>query len=848
MKIPIILTESSGIPRRREPVTVGLPLPQGAVRDPLELVLANPAGGLVPVQGSVSLRWPDGTIKWGLFDFQADVDAHCTVEYHLSPRHASPSTAELRGIIVTPRGQDYAVDTGGIQCILRKSAPFTLAIQGIAPEESGWHLEDAGGTRYSFSADRLQPEMLGPLRTTFLMEGSFTASRTGIWLHAILRITFFANSSTMRLAVTLRNPRRAEHPGNHWDLGDSGAAYIKDFSLKLSLGARGPVGITWSCEDGDSFQDAQATSLEIYQDSSGGEQWNGLAHVNRDNKVAPSFRGYRIKVQEQERHGERAQPIVAVRSGETVMAGTIQKFWENCPKAIEVTDRALVMRLFPHQYGDLHELQGGEQKTHVLYVAVSEKGFAPETLAGTRDPLIARSSSEWYAESQAIPYLTCRNLDNNHDYLSLVAAAIDGDDTFLRKREFIDEYGWRNFGDLYADHERVYYKGPPPVVSHYNNQYDAINGACIQFFRSGDPRWLTIADDLAIHVTDIDIYHTEEDRPAYNHGLFWHTNHYTHAFTSAHRAYSKLAEGSGGPSNEHCYTTGLLYHYLLTGNPDSREAVMDLAQWMITTDDGAKTDMAWIDRGYTGYASSTESPAYHGPGRGAGNAINALLDAFVLTEDGRFLVKAEQLIRRCIHPADDVADRQLLDVERRWSYTVFLCALGKYLDCKLQLGRHDRMYGYAQASLLKYAKWMAEHEVPYLTRPQDLEFPTETWSAQDMRKSDVFKWAAKHASGADRTRFLERSEFFFRSSVQELLSAKTRTLTRPVVLMMNHGYMHAHFQVHPEEQAPVAVGRHDFGRPEQFRPQRERALRKVKVMGAVAVCLALAGMAYFALP
>jgi hypothetical protein len=35
----------------------------------------------------------------------------------------------------------------------------------------------------------------------------------------------------------------------------------------------------------------------------------------------------------------------------------------------------------------------------------------------------------------------------------LVAAAIEGDDTVEHKRERIDEYGWRNFGDLYADHE-----------------------------------------------------------------------------------------------------------------------------------------------------------------------------------------------------------------------------------------------------------------------------------------------------------------------------------------------------------------------------------------------------------
>ena len=48
----------------------------------------------------------------------------------------------------------------------------------------------------------------------------------------------------------------------------------------------------------------------------------------------------------------------------------------------------------------------------------------------------------------------------------------------------------------------------------------------MQFLRTGDARWWRLMDDLARHVRDIDIYHTREDKAAYNGGLFWHTNHY----------------------------------------------------------------------------------------------------------------------------------------------------------------------------------------------------------------------------------------------------------------------------------------------------------------------------------
>ena len=45
--------------------------------------------------------------------------------------------------------------------------------------------------------------------------------------------------------------------------------------------------------------------------------------------------------------------------------------------------------------------------------------------------------------------------------------------------------------------------------------------------------------------------------------------------------------------------------------------------------------------------------------------------------------RESQLIRRCIHPDDDLEARNLHDTERRWYYTVFLQALGSYLHEKL---------------------------------------------------------------------------------------------------------------------------------------------------------------------
>src|SRR5205085_12422352 len=126
------------------------------------------------------------------------------------------------------------------------------------------------------------------------------------------------------------------------------------------------------------------------------------------------------------------------------------------------------------------------------------------------------------------------------------------------QREVIDEFGWRHFGEVYADHEAAYYQGTAPVISHYNNQYDVIYGTLLQYLQTGEPSWAELFDPLARHVMDIDIYHTTEDRAAYNGGLFWHTDHYKDAATSTHRSYSRAnavpgRPYGGGPCNEHNY-------------------------------------------------------------------------------------------------------------------------------------------------------------------------------------------------------------------------------------------------------------------------------------------------------
>jgi PcRGLX-like N-terminal RIFT barrel domain len=817
-------------PRRREPVTFGVPLPRGAFEDSRPWLLVDDSGRAFPVQARPLDRWPDGTVRWLLVDSQIDAPGEGATAFRLVPGLDGPC-ALPPALLVEPSGQGLAIDTGVVRMEIQPGGTRLFeAVQAggrpaLDPDATGLEVTDANGRVERAEVVSVDAIDRGPLRARI---GIDLRVRRGALRELALRVTLdvYAGLHAVRLAVRARNPQRARHAGGFWDLGDPGSLLIRDFSLALGLPPASGRTVQGSLET-DAPWTSLAAPFELYQDSSGGEHWQSPAHRNREHRVPNRFRGYRVRAGEATSAGLRATPVVAAGDATGAVAVAVPRFWQNFPKAVEANERSITLRLFPRQYGDLHELQGGEQKTHVCFVSFGGDGVTERPLDWCRQPLGVRCEPSWYLAAGVAPWLG----EDDPDHAALVQSAVDGPDAFDRKREAVDEYGWRNFGDLYGDHEAVRHTGAGPLVSHYNNQYDPIAGFLYEFFRTGDPRWSTMADEMAAHVADIDIYHTDRDKWAYNHGLFWHTYHYGDADTATHRTYPIAGKGEihgGGPSPEHTYTTGLMLHYFLTGDEASRDAATGLARFVMDADDGRKSVLRWLSGTPTGLATASGSYAYHGPGRGPANSLNSLLDGHRLTGDARMLDTAEEIIRRVVHPREDIAAHGLDEPETKWFYVMFLQSLGKYLWRKAELGQLDAMYAYGRECLLHYARWMAEHEYPYLDKPEKLTFPTETWAAQDIRKSDVFSLAALHAAGAERARFLERARFFFRDSLDSVRRAPTRTLARPVVVLLTSGLVLPWLAAHPEARLPGPDQPADFGDPVPFVPQRQLAVRRLR--------------------
>lgn len=116
LRLPIHVTEPAQAERRWAPVSGGIPLARGALTDAALdglALLDDEARPVRSFQRPVVLgRWNDGSVKWLLLDFMADVPAGATARFTLCSvaGHVPPEGIELE-----ERDDAFVVDTGALR-------------------------------------------------------------------------------------------------------------------------------------------------------------------------------------------------------------------------------------------------------------------------------------------------------------------------------------------------------------------------------------------------------------------------------------------------------------------------------------------------------------------------------------------------------------------------------------------------------------------------------------------------------------------------------------------------------------------------------------------------------------
>src|SRR5204863_370026 len=109
-----------------------------------------------------------------------------------------------------------------------------------------------------------------------------------------------------------------------------------------------------------------SASAVLYQESSGGNRWDWSTHVNRNNVVPLSFRGWQLREDGiPTASGDRARGALDLTMGGSGVAVGIRYFWQSFPEALRALAPGTVeIALFPAEFPEPVEIQGGEEKTH----------------------------------------------------------------------------------------------------------------------------------------------------------------------------------------------------------------------------------------------------------------------------------------------------------------------------------------------------------------------------------------------------------------------------------------------------------------------------------------------------
>ncbi|MFC3094628.1 hypothetical protein DRW07_12935 [Alteromonas sediminis] len=768
----------------------GIPLQKGLIWhiESIELIDAATSEVFDAAFTPITL-WPDGSIKWLGIKTLIALDAKQQKSLYL--RKAKVIDFHSLTYPIQEKGHCLHIATGEGEIIVDKRKLLNISTPSITGSSLEYlfaepvsHLDEAV-VECEFNVYRSKHHyicaeitQIGVVTTDIDKQVKVTA-RTSINLI----------NGDIDVAITITNPAAAVHPNGKWDLGDPNSINIKAINWCFKSAHSGKVSLKTS--ESAQWQLSEGKTC-LHQASSGGDDWLSPIHVDKSNKVNLPFKGYKlVNNGHATEQGDTASPSLRVEgeSAENMSFITPDLFWQNFPSQLLIEEQRLSLSLLGAESSPPIELQPGEQKTRTFTISHTE---------GTCRALLAKIDPDYVASTHAIASMHGGETDATLN--QLINVALDGKAGFEQKNKSVDMFGWRNFGELYADHERALDKDSAYFISHYNNQYDPIFGMLSQWLKTGDRQWFVLADHLAKHVADIDIYHTKDDKPEYSGGLFWHTDHYVQAYTATHRTYSANQPsnvyddhaGGGGPGGQHCYTQGLALHYLLTQYPPSKQAVLKLCQWVKTVYEGDNTLMALVLACRNRSRSDLKDviTGQYPLDRGTANYINALIDSYEVTGKQAFMGKAENVILSTFSYRDDLASRDLSNVENTWFYTVFCQSVCRYLSV-LQTHSDNAPCAATIAiinSLLHYGKWMIEHEYLYLDKADILEFPNQTWTAQDCRKLCVLSFILPFLSQSEKGQCQEKITRFKQGIYTRLSSSEETKTTRVLCLLMQNAH------------------------------------------------------------
>jgi len=572
--VNLTVEEPSGVQRQGWPVTSGIPLAEGALDAPQACALFTADGTEIPLQTEVLARWPDGSVRWLLLDFQVDLGAAQQKTFSL---RFGPGVR--RGQIEKPvrveRQSDGRVtlETGPVRLEYRPKRFFPQGEAWLTGEADGqesdqrltlncvadgvWLVDDRG--RDHLASERgaeITIEQAGPVRACLRITGHHGPDPM---FRYVARVHAWRGQPWIRVFYTFIN-----------DHQDELMAKIKRLELRF-----------WAGRDLDT-----KTCL-----------LNGK----------PVAEGRLFQVDESrylldgEPAGRHARGWAAVGSDRGGLAIGLREFWQNWPKAIDCDtgDGYVGLELCPElpqglydgkpleeenklYYAlrdGLHTFKVGVAKTHEFWVnyfpGKPDADKLSQFFQAAEDPLLAVCEPAYVSQTKAAGEFPPADPEKYAGYDAWLDRALEA---HLKRRDEIREYGMLNYGDWYGERS----------VNWGNLEYDLAHGLFLQYLRTGDRRFYLRAEQAARHHIDVDVVHAVNphlknpwgDPPRVGDVWLHCLNHTGGYYEDSPLPVSRTYHMGHSTNFGHVWVSGDLDYYYLTGDRRALDVSLQIADAM----------------------------------------------------------------------------------------------------------------------------------------------------------------------------------------------------------------------------------------------------------------------------
>ncbi len=651
-EIPLLISESLGLPRRAWPVTRGVPLPKGALQGLDSIYMTDPEGRPIPAQFRVLSRWPDGSLKWVLADFQADLpaggQATCALRCGGDPAKTSPASP----IQISEDDDRIAVCTGPLRFeVSRRRFSFLQAVQlghtdasGVFTAEQDVVGRDAGGQAYVricesfFDADgnrhiygmggdclaslaqdvySVRVEEAGPLRAVLRCDGAFEADIPAHHyagyrpFHFTTRIYAFAGQTSLRVlhtVVVACNPRETE---------------IREIALRVPASLSGPIRFRVSSRLPEEGQLRPEESLLLSQRLDN--------HFRLDRRVAEQTRTVA--------EGERAEGWMTAEDARAGVGVALRHTAEEYPKALGTSGAGDGIDVYLYRDPDgaqlslkryaeavsWHEGEGvyadgtGVARTSEFFVCfypASEGAGVPDRLRALLAPPHVAVDPAWAARCEATGGFASFDPARFPESEQMMTGFVDWMDQNIRRGRW---YGFFDWGDVLVAWEAATndwrFRGR---WGWCNSEWDPRHGVWIQYLRTGDPALFALGEAMTRHSTDVDTCHYHPFRPYMVGGCFRHsTDHF-----------------GDEPCASHTFLDNWMDYYCLTGDLRVRDVLLEAGAFFLR--------YRW-----------TGDPTFSFSLRSIANVLRGLLYVHEVTGDPRFKTRAEEVYQAIARGQND---------------------------------------------------------------------------------------------------------------------------------------------------------------------------------------------------